>query len=209
MNIGIIGSGRIGGTVGRLWAYAGHQVLFSYSRDAANLKALAATVGPGARAGTPAEAARFGEVVLFAPPWMLVDDALREAGSLAGRILIDTTNPYGPNGVEDLGPNNSAAQEVARRAAKAHVVKAYNTLPADVLATSGREMRAAQLAMFFCGDGAEAKQVVSNLITASGYLPIDTGPLAFARYQEPNGPLCAKQLHEAEAYTLLDTIRRS
>lgn len=75
MNIGIIGSGNVGSTLGKGWAKRGHKILFSDSRDQEKLKALAAATGPNARAGSPSEAAQFGEAILFAPPWPAVDDA--------------------------------------------------------------------------------------------------------------------------------------
>src|SRR5919201_649371 len=101
MRIGIIGAGRIGANAARLFAKAGHEVLVSFSRDQGKLDELAAELGGGA--GTPHEAARFGEVVLFSVPWLLVDDVLEQAGPLDGKIVIDTTNHFGREGWEDLG----------------------------------------------------------------------------------------------------------
>lgn len=95
VRIGIVGSGRIGGNAGKLFTRAGHEVLFSFSRDREKLEALAEEAGDGTGAGTPAEAARFGEVVMLSVPWALVDEALEAAGPLEGRILIDTTNQFG------------------------------------------------------------------------------------------------------------------
>src|SRR5918992_3306747 len=98
MRIGIIGSGRIGANAGRLFAAAGHEVLFSGSSDPAKLEAAAAEAGPGARTGTPREAVEFGEVVMIAVPCRALDDVLARAGPLGGTIVIDTTNQYGPGG---------------------------------------------------------------------------------------------------------------
>jgi predicted dinucleotide-binding enzyme len=69
MNIGIIGSGKMGASMGKIWAKKGHKVLFSFSTDLANLRAVAETAGPAARSGTTAEAAAFGEVILLSVPW--------------------------------------------------------------------------------------------------------------------------------------------
>jgi predicted dinucleotide-binding enzyme len=88
VKIGIIGSGHIGGNAGRLFAKAGHEVLFSFARDPQTLAQLAAAVGPNARAGTPREAAMFGEVVMLSVPWSAIDEALAQAGSLDGAIVI-------------------------------------------------------------------------------------------------------------------------
>lgn len=97
MNIGIIGLGKMGSSLGKIWANKGHNVMFSYSRDPQKLQALAQSSGPHATTGTPAEAAQFGEVVVLTVPWWVVD-ALRAAGSLVGKILIDCTNPFKPDG---------------------------------------------------------------------------------------------------------------
>ncbi len=85
MKIGIIGSGNVGKALGEAWVKKGHQVLFSFSRDFHKLRDYAAGLGRNASAGTPAEAVKSGEVVLFAPPWPAVEDALRAAGPLGAR----------------------------------------------------------------------------------------------------------------------------
>ncbi len=92
MKIGIVGSGRIGSNAGRLFAEAGHELMFSGSSDPAKLEAAAAEAG-GAAVGSPREAVEFGEVVMFSVPWRAVDDALGRTGPLEGKIVIDTTNP--------------------------------------------------------------------------------------------------------------------
>src|ERR1700694_3768011 len=98
MNIGTIVAGHIGGTVGRLWAQAGHHVFFS-SRNPERLAELVQAIGPNAQAGTIREAAQFGEVLLLTVPWNGVEEALTAAGPLNGKIVIDTTNQFGPGGV--------------------------------------------------------------------------------------------------------------
>jgi predicted dinucleotide-binding enzyme len=135
MKIGIIGSGHLGGNAGRLFAKAGHEVLFSFSRDPHALAQLAAMVGPNARAGTPREAATFGEVVMLSVPWSAIDEALAQAGSLAGTIVIDTTNQFGPHGVHELPGGISAAEYNQRRIPQARLVKAYKCALVSALAT--------------------------------------------------------------------------
>lgn len=100
MNIGIIGSGNVGSTLGEIWAKAGHQVMFSFSRHPERLQTLATRIGSTAMSGTSAEAVNFADVVLFAPNFWLAQEAIAQAGSLAGKIVIDATNPYrwGENG---------------------------------------------------------------------------------------------------------------
>ena len=205
MRIGVIGSGRIGATVGRLWAIAGHELLFSFSRDRARLEAAARAAGHGALTGTPADAAAFGDVVLLAPPWPAVEQALAAAGSLAGRVVIDTTNPFMRG---DVGPalgddDASAGEQIAACARGASVVKAYNTLPAAILGAGRGATGGPGLALFLCGDDADAKLITATLIAGSGFVPIDTGPLARAREQEPGGKLFNQPLTEPEARELL------
>src|SRR5262245_20126681 len=132
------------------WAGRGHQVLFSYSRDAKKLAGLAVSAGPNARAGSPAESAQVGEVAVPAVPWPAVDDALRAAGSLAGKILIDCTNPLKRDlsGLE-IGHSTSAAEEIARRVSGARVVKAFNSIGAANMANP--VFGSQRATMFFCG----------------------------------------------------------
>jgi predicted dinucleotide-binding enzyme len=184
VNIGIIGSGNVGGTLGMAWAGRGHQILFSYSRDPKKLEALAASAGQSARAGSPAEAAQFGEVVVLAPPWPVVDDALQAAGSLAGKVVIDCTNPLKRDlsGLE-IGHSTSAAEEIARRVSGARVVKAFNSIGAANMANP--VFGSQRATMFFCGDDAAAKTIVARLVEEIGFEPVDAGALAIARLLEP------------------------
>jgi 8-hydroxy-5-deazaflavin:NADPH oxidoreductase len=181
MRVGIVGSGRIGGNAGRLFARAGHEVLFSFSRDSRRLESLAAEVG-GARAGTPEEAARFGEVVMLSVPWALVDEALEAAGPLEGKILIDTTNQFGRDesgnfGVLDLPEGMSAAAFNARRARGARLVKAYNTMTAGFQAEAAGRVGPDRVVMFYAGDDEGANRVVAGLIEDSGFDPVYVGSL--------------------------------
>jgi predicted dinucleotide-binding enzyme len=100
-------------------------VLFSFARDPQALVQLSAGVGPNARAGTPRQAATFGEVVMLSVPWSAIDEALAQAGSLAGTIVIDTTNQFGPHGVQELPGGISAAEYNQRRIPQARLVKRW------------------------------------------------------------------------------------
>ncbi len=184
MKIGIIGSGNVGKTLGEAWAKKGHQVLFSFSRDLHTLRAYAAGLGENASAGTPAEAVTYGEVVLFAPPWPAVEDALQAAGSLKGKILIDCTNPLKPDlsGLA-LGHTTSAGEEIARRVTGARVVKAFNTTGAENMKSP--QFGSQRAAMLICGDDAGAKAVVSDLVRDVGFELVDAGALHIARLLEP------------------------
>jgi len=184
MKIGIIGSGNMGSGLGRIWAKKGHHVVFSYSRSREKLDNLAASV-EHAVSGTPAEAAQ-ADVVLLAVPWRDVPDALRQAGPLNGKILIDCTNPLNPDltGLA-VGHTTSGAEEIAAMAPGGKVVKAFNTAFAQVYQEENRLFGSRRVTMFYCGDDAEAKSVVSKLICDVGFDPVDCGPLTAARYLEP------------------------
>jgi predicted dinucleotide-binding enzyme len=209
VRIGIIGSGNMGGALGTLWAGAGHAVTFSYSRDRAKLEHLAEAAGTGARAGTPAEAVEAADVVLLATHFNRVDDAVAQAGpGLAGRVLVDCTNPMTDDDTElAVGLTTSGGEEVARRASGARVVKAFNTVPSELLASPSRRFRLAGSraggapitpTLFYCGDDALAKRTVVPLIRDAGLEPADAGPLSAARFLEPLAMLVAYFAYEVE-----------
>jgi 8-hydroxy-5-deazaflavin:NADPH oxidoreductase len=207
VNIGIIGAGNVGKALGQTWVKAGHKVLFSFSRDLQRLEELARSLGPSARTGTPADAAKFGEAVILATPWPVVQEALRAAGPLHGKILIDCTNPL----KEDLsglaiGHTTSAAEEISRWAPGARVMKAFNTTGADNMGSS--RFGSARASMFICGDDAAAKAVAAGLAADAGFEVVDAGRLASARLLEPLAMLWihlafAQGLGTGFAFTLL------
>ena len=172
MNIGVIGSGHIGGTVGRLWAQAGHSVFFN-SRNPEDLTDLVRSVGANAHSGTIQEATDFGEVVLLSVPWGGVQEALDAAGSLDGKIVIDTTNQFSPNGVVQLPGGISALEFNQQRAKGAKLVKAYNTLTAGFQASSAGQQGVDRVVMPYVGRDANAKQVAAQLINDSGFEPFE------------------------------------
>jgi predicted dinucleotide-binding enzyme len=132
MRIGIIGAGKVGGGLGKLWVRAGHQVLFS-SRHPNRLKVLVEEAGSGAYSGTVADAALFGDLILFSPNFWGVDGALEATGPLKGKTVVDVTNPleWHPNGrmVRSLSGPTTAGEELAKKLPGAHVVKAFSTIP--------------------------------------------------------------------------------
>ena len=185
MKIGIIGPGNVGSTLGRAWAEKGHDILFGV-RDPRAKKvedAIKATGGK-ARAASVKEAAAQAEVVLLAVPWGATQDAIKAAGNLGGKIVIDATNPLKPDlsGLA-LGHTTSAGEEVARWAAGAKVVKAFNTIGAQHMANPRFGGQSAS--MFICGDDAAAKKTVAALAEALGFESVDAGPLTQARLLEP------------------------
>jgi 8-hydroxy-5-deazaflavin:NADPH oxidoreductase len=192
MKIGIIGSGGIGGTIGTNWAKAGHDILFS-SRHPPKLGDLVTAAGANARAGTITEAARFGEVLLYAGYYWTTDEAIAAMGAIDAKILIDASNPYQfVDGVIQRVPGVSAGREMAAKLPKVRLVKAYNTLPTATFANEAH--RANPLAVFLCGDDADAKAIVSGLIRDSGFAPVETGGLDRVTMQEPDGPFYNRPL---------------
>lgn len=202
MRIGIIGSGHIGGNAGRLFAQAGHEVLFSFSRDPQTLADAVAAAGPLARTGTPREAVEFGDVVLFSVPWGVIDAALAQAGSLDGKIVIDTTNQFSQGGVVDLPDGISAAEYNQRRMPGATLVKAYNTLTSGFQASSAGRTGPDRVVLFYAGEDPEAKATVAKLIDDSGFTPVDMGGWATVRYMEAPrrpGAVYGEEYHLEEA----------
>jgi NADPH-dependent F420 reductase len=186
MKIGILGAGNMGGTLGRLWAELGHEVFFGL-RDAESMKAQRAlsTVGDEAGWGTADEAAESADVILIAVPWEATQEVLASvAPRLAGKVLIDCTNPIKPDlsGLA-VGHTTSAAEEIARWAPRARVVKAFNTVGASTLHDAKYGDHSASV--FVCGDDDPAKKIVTQLAEEIGFEVIDAGPLVEARYLEP------------------------
>jgi 8-hydroxy-5-deazaflavin:NADPH oxidoreductase len=192
MRIGIIGSGNMGAGMGRAWAAQGHAVLFSFSKDQAKLRALAEAAGPNARAGTPAEAVTFGDVILLAVPWGAVTEALEAAGSMTGKLLLTCVNCLKPDlsGLA-IGTTTSAAEEIAHRAPGAKVVEAMPPM-APILASDTHRLGGQQISAFFCGEDAGAKATVAALLSDLDLDPVDAGPLTSARYIEPAGMLAVQ-----------------
>jgi len=185
MKIGIIGSGNVGGTLGKAFARIGHEVTFGFrSVDDPQAEALLAQAGNSAKIGTLAQAAEAGSVVVLATPWEAAEEVLTSTGDLAGKILIDATNPLLP-GVAGLaiGTTTSAGEMVARWAKGARVVKAFNTIGFNIMADTG--FPDGKPALFYCGDDAEAKSVVGGLARELGFDALDAGPLTQCRVLEP------------------------
>jgi predicted dinucleotide-binding enzyme len=188
MRIALIGAGNVGGTLGKRWARADHEVAFGV-RDPADpkLAALLKESGSSARAASVPEAVRQAEVVVLTVPWGNAREALTAAGDLGGRILIDATNPV-PLTAEGLrqglviGHTTSGAEEIARWTGSARVVKAFNTTGFQNMANPKYGTQG--LTMMLCGDDAEAKKTAGDLARQLGFDPVDVGPLRSARYLE-------------------------
>src|SRR6266566_2152457 len=176
MRIGVIGPGRIGGNAARQALKAGHEVALSFSRDPARLEALAEELGPGASVAAPAQVIESSEIVVFAVPWDAIDEALAQAGSLNGRIVIDTTNQYGQTAMPAAG--QTAAEFNAARMPGARYTKSFNTLTSAFQAEAADRSGDERVVQWLCGDDAEAKNVVVGLIEDAGFVPVDLGGTA-------------------------------
>ncbi len=203
MNIGIISAGHIGGTAARLFIDAGHEVAISNSRGPETLRGLVAELGPKARAVTPEEAARFGEVVLLAIP--LKDYVTLP--ELSGKMAIDAMNYY-PNRDGQIAPldagEKTSSELVAEHLRGARVVKAFNTIWFEHLRRQGDTGKPVEQrrAIFVSGDDAEAKEVVSRLIEEIGFGAVDIGPLRDSAAQQPGSAVYNRDVTVAEARAL-------
>ena len=190
----------MGAKLGTIFVRAGHDVVFSYSHDHAKLERLARDSGGVARAGSPADAARDADAVLLAVHWSRVDDVLKKAGDLTGKVIVSCSLPMNAEDTElAVGHTSSGAEELAKKVSGAHVVEAFNTVPSEVLFSvfemAGREPRPS---LVYCGDDDGAKEVAARLIRDVGFEPVDVGPLRMARYMEPFTLLIARIAYEGE-----------
>jgi 8-hydroxy-5-deazaflavin:NADPH oxidoreductase len=216
MKIGILGAGRIGATAARLFIAAGHEVAVSNSRGPESLRSLVAEIGARARAASVHEAAVFGEAILLAVPWHRTD-ALPSPDQLRGRIVIDAMNPYKPEGgFYELG-NSTSSEEVLKRLPGSRLVKAFNTIYCEHLATRGRKDLPVEErhAIYLASDDVSAKATVARLIESIGFAPVDTGSLREGgRLQQPDSPIYnqtftareARAFFRNELHKLADTI---
>lgn len=182
LKIGIVGAGRIGGTLAELWAKAGHEVLVS-SRHPERLQELARRLGPKARAGTPREAAEFGDVILMSVPYGALPQVGRDlADALAGKVVLETGNPYPARD----GEMAHAARAKGTGAASAgflpgvRLVRAFNSLPHYELRSEAH--RAGERAAIpLAGDDPAALRIAARLVRDAGFEPVVVGPLARAK----------------------------
>ena len=199
MKIGVVGAGHIGGTAAKLFARAGHPVAVSNSRGPASLAPLVASIGSNAKAATSEDEVKFGDAVLLALPYRKMDQ-LPAVGLFAGKIVIDAMNPYSAVGrVMDLGDSTSS-EEVAKRLPGARLVKAFNTMGWNTLASGSRPAHEDRLVVFIAGDDAAAKSTVAKLIDDIGFASIDTGSLRDGgRHQQPGSPIYGRPMTVREA----------
>ena len=199
MNIGVIGSGRVGGTVGELWVQAGHSVMFS-SLDLEHDKALAARVGAGARAGTSKQAADFGEVLFFAVPYAALPQLGRDlADGLKGKVVLDACNPIpgrdGEMAIEARAKGTGVASPQFLPGAR--LVRAFNCV--GYMSMKSEAHRAGEkLGIPLAADDPAALQLAVRLVRDAGFEPVVVGGLARAKDFDYGTPIFGRPMTAAE-----------
>lgn len=194
--IGIVGSGRVGGAIGAVWVKAGHEVMFS-SRNIEHDRELAAKLGGTARAGTPREAAAFGDVVMVSVPYRALPDVGKDLGGLIkGKVVIDTCNPFpGRDGeIADWARKKGAGLASAELLPGARLVRAFNAIGAGQMGSAHE--RPGRVGMPIAGDDAAAIAVASRLIRDIGYEPVLIGGLVMGKHLVPGTALAGERTAE-------------
>jgi len=199
LKIGIIGTGHIGGELATLWVGAGHEVLMS-SRHPQELQALAKSLGPRAHVGTPREAAQFGQVVLISVPYGALPQVGRDLKSeLAGKIVLDTGNPYperdGPMAVEARRKGTGVAS--AEYLPGVRLVRAFNAINSGDLRSEAHR-KGAPVAIPLAGDDPQALKSAEQLVRDAGFAPVVVGPLSSAREFDVGTPVYTRVMTEPQ-----------
>lgn len=197
MRIGVIGSGKVGGTLGAIWVKAGHEVMFS-SIDLEHDKALAAGLGAMASAGTPHQAAEFGDVLLISVPYHALPQLGRDlANSIKGKVVLDTCNPFPRRDGEiaTWAREKGAGIASAELLPGARIVRAFNAV-GFMKMRQAAQREGARIGMPMAGDDADAIAIVSRLVSDIGYEPVLIGPLAMGKYLMPGTPLAGEHTPE-------------
>lgn len=196
VKIGVIGSGNVGSELGRVWAKAGHPVMFA-SRNLDHDKKLATEVGANARAGTPAQAAAFGSVLLFAVPYGALPALGRELdGSIKGKVVIDACNPFPERDGEiaNRARSEGAGRVSAELLPGAHIVRAFNAVHAARMGEVHEQP--GKVGMPIAGDDKEAIGIASRLIREIGFEPVLVGGLDKGKFLVPGTPLAGEHTPE-------------
>jgi len=188
VKIAIVGPGNMGLGLARLLVAKDHAVILAHKNPDVSAK-LAAGLGGAVRSGTIAEAAQSADIIVLAVPYGAAGAAIAAAGDLTGKTLVDITNPITPDYMAlTIGHTTSAAEEIAKLAPGAHVVKAFNTIFWQALPFDARRGKP-PVQVLLAGDAAAAKAAVSAMVSDLEFEAVDAGPLTNARYIEPVGEL--------------------
>ena len=207
MRIGVIGAGNIGGNCARQAVKAGHQVMLSFARDPGKLQALASELGDAASAGGAREAVEFGELVILSVPWGVIPEALEQAGDLGGKLIIDTTNQFGPG--PKPAPAQTAAAFNAQRMPGARYTKSFNTLTSGFQAETAGRRGDQRVVQWICGNDAEAKILVAGLVEEMGYVPVDLGGTEACQVMEAPrrpGAVYGEEYRASDAQAVVDAV---
>jgi 8-hydroxy-5-deazaflavin:NADPH oxidoreductase len=206
VEIGIIGSGHVGSALGGVWAKAGNEVMFS-SRHLDDDKKLAAAIGPNARAGTPQEAASFGQVLLLAVPYSAFPELIKSLGnSFKGKVVINASNPFPQRDGEiaNQAREKGAGLFDAQLLPGAHVVRAFNAVGAARMASAHEDP--GKIGMPIAGDDKKAIEVASRLVREAGFEPVVVGGLEMGKYLMPGTPLAGEHTPE-EVRSIAATLK--
>lgn len=199
LRIGIIGTGKIGGTLAQLWAKAGHELLIS-SRHPDELKGLAARLGPKVRAGHPREAAAFGEVVLISVPYGALPQVGRDyEKELKGKVVLETGNPY-PHRDGDMAyeaRKKGTGVASAEFLPGVRLVRAFNSIPHYLLGSESHR-QGEWVAVPLAADDRETLKIASRLVEDAGFEPVVVGPLARAKEFDVGTPVYGRALTARE-----------
>jgi len=200
MRIGILGSGLMGGKLGTIFARAGREVVFSYARSDDKLNRLARDAQGNARAGTPGEAAKEADALLMAAHWFRIDDVLKQAGDLSGKVIVTCSLPMDTGNTKLIVTNTpSDAEELAKKVPRAHIVSAFSTVPSEVLfGVFEARRKSTRPSLVYCGDEEHAKGVAAKPVHDAGFDPVDAGPLQTAPYTEPFALLVGQLAYERD-----------
>jgi 8-hydroxy-5-deazaflavin:NADPH oxidoreductase len=189
LKIGVIGAGRIGGTLAKLWADAGYRVMLS-ARDLDEMQKLAAQIGPNASAGTPQQAAAFGDVVLISVPFGALPQVGKDnAAQLKGKIVLDTCNPY-------LNRDGDMAKDALEKGTGVvdptylpgtRLVRAFNQVSAAALASEAHRS-GERIGVPLAGDDKAALDIAKQLVSDAGFEPVVVGGLSTAKRFDPGTP---------------------
>lgn len=196
IKIGIVGSGKVGGTLGGVWVKAGHEVMFS-SRHIEHDEALAVRLGPKAHAGTPRDAAAFGDVVVVSVPYRSLPEVGKDLAALIkGKVVIDTCNPFAwrDGDIATWARKKGAGLASAELLPGARIVRAFNAIGYARMGEAHQEP--GRIGMPIAGDDKNAIAIASRLIRDIGYEPVLIGDLAMGKYLMPGTPLAGEHTPE-------------